>query len=76
MKTIVVRVRDYWELIKVMDAKTFSGKDHNKKAVEYFEKKVELDKGRVKMIYHTEYEHNGQRTIGTFVPFNVTDSNA
>ncbi len=60
----VVRVRDYWELIKVMEAKTFSGKDHNKRAIEYFEKKVELDKGRVKMIYHTEYEHNGQRVIG------------
>ena len=40
MKTIVVRVRDYWELIKVMEAKTFSGKDHNKRAIEYFEKKA------------------------------------
>ena len=39
-KTIVIKVGKTWELIMVKDARVFTGKDHNMKAVKYYDKKV------------------------------------
>ena len=40
MKTIVVKIKGKWQLIKVEAGRIFTGEDHNMKAIKYFDKKV------------------------------------
>ena len=40
MKTIVVKINNRWQLIKVEAGRIFTGEDHNMKAVKYLDEKV------------------------------------
>ena len=40
-KTVVVKIKGKWQLISVEAGRIFTGPDHNRKAIKYFDKKTQ-----------------------------------